>query len=68
MRVLNTFEPEHPGTVILDHSNSEEHGTIKAITAIRSVNLITLAGKGMMGVPGLAARAFGAIARVGTTF
>ncbi len=66
VRVLNTFEPEHIGTVILDHSNSEEHGTIKAITAIRSVNLITLAGKGMMGVPGLAARAFGAIARVGT--
>ena len=66
MRVLNTFEPEHIGTLILDHSNSEEHGTIKAITAIRSVNLVTLAGKGMMGVPGLAARAFGAIARVGT--
>lgn len=65
VRVLNTFEPEHPGTVILEHSNSEDHGTVKAITAIRGVNLITVAGKGMIGVVGVAARAFGAVARVG---
>ena len=66
VRVLNTFEPTHPGTVILDRSDESEHGSIKAITAIKAVNLITLAGKGMMGVPGFAARAFGAVARAGT--
>jgi aspartate kinase len=66
VRVLNTFQPEHPGTVILEHSDSEEYGSVKAVTAIRNVNLITIAGKGMMGMPGVAARAFGAVARVGT--
>ena len=34
-----------------------------AITAIRQMNLITVGGRGMMGVPGIAARAFGAVAR-----
>jgi aspartate kinase len=63
VRVLNTFEPGHPGTVISEHSDSQDHGTVKAVTAIRNVNLITVAGKGMMGMPGVAARAFGAVAR-----
>lgn len=66
VRVLNTFEPAHPGTLILDRSDSEEYGTVKAVTAIRDVNLITIAGKGMMGMPGIAARAFSAVARAGT--
>lgn len=63
VRVLNTFEPTHPGTVILDRGDQNEHGNVKAISAIRHVNLVTIAGKGMMGVPGMAARAFGAVAR-----
>lgn len=63
VRVLNTFQPDHPGTLIVEHSDSEAHGTIKAVTAIRGVNLVTIAGKGMMGVPGMAARSFGAVAR-----
>jgi aspartokinase/homoserine dehydrogenase 1 len=66
VRVLNTFDPSHPGTVILDRSDSVEHGTVKAVTAIRGVNLITIAGKGMIGIPGMAARAFGAVAGVDT--
>lgn len=66
VRVLNTFDPDHPGTLIVDRSDSEEHGTVKAVTAIRGVNLITIAGKGMMGMPGVAARAFGAVSGAGT--
>ena len=65
LRVLNTFEPAHPGTAIVEHSDSELRGTVKAITAIRDMNLITVAGRGMMGVPGIAARTFGSVARVG---
>lgn len=63
VRVLNTFEPDHAGTLILEHSNSEDYGTVKGITAIRGMTLMTIAGRGMMGVPGIAARAFGAVAR-----
>lgn len=65
LRVLNTFEPDHPGTWIRERSDSEGRGTVKAITAIRNMNLITVAGRGMMGVPGIAARTFGSVARVG---
>ncbi len=64
VRVLNTFEVDHPGTLILEHSNSEEHGSVKGITAIRGMTLMTIAGRGMAGVPGIAARAFGAVARI----
>ena len=69
VRVLNTFEPTHPGTIIVEKTQMEGkgtvRGTVKAITAIRGMNLITIAGRGMMGVPGIAARTFGAVARVG---
>jgi len=63
VRVLNTFELAHPGTVIREHSDSEEYGTVKGITAIRGMTLVTIAGRGMAGVPGIAARVFGAVAR-----
>jgi bifunctional aspartokinase / homoserine dehydrogenase 1 len=69
IRVLNTFEPSHPGTRIVEQSNSEGHGiekgTVKAITSIRGMNLITVGGRGMIGVPGTAARTFQAVATVG---
>lgn len=63
VRVLNTFEPENQGTVIRERSDSVEYGTVKGITAIRGMTLLTIAGRGMAGVPGIAARVFGAVAR-----
>jgi aspartokinase/homoserine dehydrogenase 1 len=65
VRVLNTFDPEHPGTLIAEKTTADTKGTVKAITAIRQMNLITVSGRGMMGVPGIAARTFGAVARTG---
>ena len=62
--VLNTFQPEHGGTRIIERSNSEDKGAVKAVTAIKGLNLITVAGRGMMGVPGIAARTFGSVAKV----
>lgn len=64
LRIKNTFNPEHPGTVIVP-DNGGESGGMKAVTAIESLSLLTLEGKGMMGVPGIAARAFSAVARQG---
>lgn len=61
LRIKNTFNPAHPGTVIVaDDKNG--NGGMKAVSAIRSLSLITIEGKGMMGVPGIAARTFGAVA------
>ena len=65
LRVLNTFAPEHPGTRIVARTDVAGGGTVKAITAIRNMHLVTVAGRGMMGVPGIAARTFGSVARVG---
>jgi aspartate kinase len=62
IRILNTFNPEHPGTRI---SADAIEGTAKAVTAIHNVSLITVGGPGMLGLTGVAARIFGAVARAG---
>jgi aspartate kinase len=67
LRVLNTFNPEHPGTLILPDIDIQEEKIIKAVTIIKDLKLITLEGRGMLGVPGVAARTFGAIASTGTS-
>ena len=64
IRVRNTFNPSHEGTVILPDLE-RNHGAIKAITAVRNVSLITVEGTGMRGVPGIAARTFDAVAQTG---
>lgn len=67
LRVKNTFNPTNPGTLIT--ANGHKEGStmpIKAVTAIRDMSLITVAGKGMLGTPGIAARTFAAVARTGT--
>lgn len=61
LRIKNTFSPEHPGTVILRRSKAN-NGGMKAVTAITDLSLITVEGRGMMGVPGIAARTFGTAA------
>jgi aspartate kinase len=69
LRICNTFNPSHPGTrLIASKSNGKVNGkVIKAVTAIRKQRLITIEGRGMLGVPGVAARAFGAVASTGTS-
>jgi aspartokinase/homoserine dehydrogenase 1 len=61
LRIKNTFNPDHPGTVIVANGQGR-NGGIKAVTAIRELNLVTVEGTGMVGVPGIAARTFGAVA------
>jgi aspartate kinase len=71
LRICNTFNPSHPGTRLI--ANSKSNGkpangqVIKAVTAIRKQRLVTIEGRGMLGVPGVAARAFGAVASTGTS-
>jgi len=67
LRVLNTFNPTHPGTRIVAELSSPATGIIKAVAAIRGLQLITLEGRGMLGVPGVAARTFGSVAATGTS-
>lgn len=62
IRILNTFNPSHPGTLI---TAKAVPGTAKAVTAIKDVSLITVGGPGMLGLTGIAARIFAAVARAG---
>jgi bifunctional aspartokinase / homoserine dehydrogenase 1 len=61
LRIKNSFNPDHPGSLILG-DNVVANGAIKGVTAVANLALITVEGKGMMGVPGIAARTFGAVA------
>jgi aspartokinase/homoserine dehydrogenase 1 len=72
LRICNTFNPEHPGTRLVPNpaaGNGTRNGkqVIKAVTAIRRQKLVTIEGRGMLGVPGVAARAFAAVASTGTS-
>lgn len=62
LRVKNTFNPDHPGTSIVQQTERIA-GAIKAVTSVHNLSLITVAGRGMLGVPGIAARTFAAVAR-----
>jgi len=66
LRVCNTFNPNHPGTRLVSELDAQP-GVIKAITTIRNLQLVTIEGRGMLGVPGVAARTFEAVAKTGAS-
>jgi len=63
IRIKNTFNPSHPGTLIASVSNSVER-IVKNVTSIDGLGLVAVEGNGMVGVPGVSARIFTALARV----
>jgi len=64
LRIVNTFNPSKPGTLIVAEAQPSEFA-VKGITSIRGLSLVTVAGRGMLGVPGIAARVFTAVAQEG---
>lgn len=64
VRVKCTFDPSSPGTQIV-HDDIPKEGVIKSITLNKNVALLNIAGAGMIGTPGIAARAFTALATAG---
>jgi bifunctional aspartokinase / homoserine dehydrogenase 1 len=69
LRICNTFNPTHPGTRLVPNGqrNGDQHGCLKAVTAIRGQRMVIVEGRGMLGVPGVAARTFGAVASTGAS-
>jgi aspartate kinase len=65
VRILNTFEPEHPGTLITAEAQASNRA-VKAVTAIKNMSLVTVEGPGMAGIPGVAGRTFTAVAQTDT--
>jgi aspartate kinase len=66
IRVRNTFNPTHPGTLI-GKNGQPSKTVIKAVTSVRNVSLLTVSGRGMIGVPGIAGRTFLATAKAGAS-
>ncbi len=64
--VKNTFNPSFDGSRIVKEAQSTPV-TVKAVTAIQGLSLVTVEGRGMMGVPGIAARTFAAVASQGAS-
>jgi len=61
VRILNSFNPEHPGTRVSVEGDTSTLG-VKAVTSIRKVSLIAISGTGMQGIPGIVAKAFDVVA------
>ena len=61
--IKNTMEPKAEGTLITDSKLNGKELPIKGISSISNITLITIQGLGMVGVTGISARLFGALAR-----
>ena len=55
--ILNTFEPDKPGTLITSEEPSEDH-YIKGVAGIDRLMMLTLTGTSLAGSSGIAARLF----------
>lgn len=66
IRVKNTFNPSHPGTLIKDKVN-DDRKAIKGISSISGTTLITVTGLSMVGVIGVNRRIFSALAEKGVS-
>jgi len=58
--IKNTFSPEDYGTLI-ESSVSENKNTVRGISSIGNMALLSLEGSGMVGIPGFSRRLFGAL-------
>jgi aspartokinase/homoserine dehydrogenase 1 len=60
--IKNTFNPDAPGTKISASSPSDV--AIKGFAAVENMSLVNVEGTGMMGIPGVAHKLFGALRAV----
>ncbi len=59
--IKNTFNPDHSGTRISSKRNDSQY-TVRGLTSIPDIALITIKGSGMVGVTGVASRIFSSLA------
>ena len=60
--VRNTFNPDYPGTTVQKEVKSQR-STISGISSIDQIALLRIQGPGMVGIAGVAARLFSALAK-----
>lgn len=62
--IKNTFNPSAPGTYIHRILNHSDGRVARGFTTVDNVSLINVEGTGMIGVPGVSQRLFGALKEV----
>ena len=60
LRVRSFLDPAAPGTEVSARRGAPGY-PVKAVATVGAQAIVTVAGKGMVGVPGIAARTFGAV-------
>ena len=60
--IKNTLSPDEKGTLISNQAKQNDYA-VKGISHIEDIALLTLEGNGMVGVPGISKRLFGALAQ-----
>ena len=63
IRIRNTFNISHPGTMITQNPSRDSQKIVKSVSAIRRTALIDVSGGGMVGAPGTAAKIFDTLAK-----
>jgi len=62
IRVKDASDPDHGGTLV-SNGTMDVSGAVKAVTSMDEVGLISVSGTGMVGLPGVAAKVFGSLAK-----
>lgn len=57
IRIKNTFDPDQPGTYITKNKNGQGK-TVRGISHVGGITLLSLEGPGMVGIPGISKRFF----------
>jgi aspartate kinase len=63
IRIRNTFNVNHNGTIIAENPSKESQKIVKSVNVIRHTALIDVSGGGMVGAPGTAAKIFDTLAK-----
>ncbi len=64
IRIKNTFDPDGEGTLIHAEGNTEGR-TVRGISHVPDIGLISLEGPGMVGIPGISKRFFETLSEAG---
>ncbi|ULH15959.1 aspartate kinase [Deinococcus sp. KNUC1210] len=67
LRVKSAADPDFAGTLVTSEAVTLEGQSVKAVTAIKGVSVITVSGAGILGVPEVVAEIFQTLARENIT-
>ncbi len=65
IRIRSFSDPTSKGTLITSNAPERKENIVKAVTLVNKVAMITVAGSGMAGLPGVAAKVFNILAAAG---